>query len=219
MKKLIQLSASPALIASMAALSPVFAADVEPLPSESNFNVYVGATGGYMAGTARHEAEWGSGGSTRQTTTADLGILSVIAGIDTRSDGWLFGLEGDIGLPLGDFPHDNDVGDEFQWSDMKYNAHVRARVGRSIDNVDLFIAGGLAIAKFESESGDDDSSNTLTGFTVGGGVDWAFSDLLKARVEILYDDYGNQDTFDSGSTQYSGDWSDVTVRGGLLFTF
>lgn len=222
MKKLIWLSATPAFIAGMAALSPSMAADVVPLPDDVNdVNFYIGATGGYMWGKAKHDVDWNNGGSDSETTKADLGILSVIAGIDTRSNGWLFGIEGDIGVPLGDFPTDNDVSDEMQWSDMKYNAHLRARVGRSIDNIDLFIAGGLAVAKLEVEEfNGDDHSSTLTGFTIGGGVDWAFSDLLKARLEVLYDDYGSEDTFeDNSGDQYSGDWSDVTVRGGLLFTF
>lgn len=218
MKKLIQFSATPALLAGMAALSPTMAADMQPLSDDVNF--YVGATGGYMFGRAKHEADWNSGGSDSETTKADLGILSAIAGIDTRSNGWLFGIEGDIGLPLGGISNDDDVSDEMQWSDMKYNAHLRARVGRSIDNIDLFIAGGLAVAKLEVEEfNGDDHSSTLTGFTIGGGVDWAFNDLLKARVEVLYDDYGSEDTFEDNGDQYSGDWSDVTVRGGLLFTF
>lgn len=219
MKKLIHLSATPALIAGMAALTPAFAADVEPLPSESNVNVYVGVVGGYMWGEAGFTDKW-PGNTWSENSDADLGILSAIAGIDMRSDGWLYGLEADIGVPLGSFPDDNDLPPVMQWSDMNYNAHLRARVGRSIDNVDIFIAGGLAIAQMESEDFDGDhETSTLTGFTIGGGVDWAFSDLLKARLEVLYDDYGEEDTFDIDDDQYSGDWSDITVRGGLLFTF
>jgi len=215
-KKLFQYSATPALLAGMAALSPT--ASAQSLFDDVNF--YVGATGGYLSGRAEHELNRNNGTSDSEVTTDNLGILSAIAGIDTRSNGWLFGVEGDIGLPLGDYPHDDDIMDEMQWTDFKYNAHLRARVGRSVDNVDLFIAAGLAIAKFKSVDDDDEShSSTLTGFSIGGGVDWAFNDLLKARVEILYDDYGSEDTFNSFSTQYSGDWSDVTVRGGLLFTF
>jgi outer membrane immunogenic protein len=222
MKKLIKLSATPALIAGMTALSSTasLAADVDVQSSFDDVNFYVGATGGYMSGTADHDADWSGGGGRSDTTKADLGILSAIAGIDTRSNGWLFGIEGDIGVPLGGISHDNDVGDDFQWSDMKYNAHLRARVGRSVDNIDLFIAGGLAVAKFDLERWNgDEYSSTLTGFSIGGGVDWAFNDLIKARVEVLYDDYGSEDTFDDNDDQYSGDWSDVTVRGGLLFTF
>jgi outer membrane immunogenic protein len=216
MKKLIQLSATPALIAGMTALSPTMA-EAQSLLDDVNF--YVGATGGYLTGTAKHKDEWPTG-SSDETTRGNTGIVSAIVGIDTRTDGWLFGIEGDMGLPLGGFDEDDDASPVMQWSEMEYNAHVRARVGRSIDNVDLFIAGGLAIGKFKLEDWNgDEYGATLTGFTIGGGVDWAFNDLIKARVEVLYDDYGNEDTFDDNNDQYSGDWSDVTVRGGLLFTF
>ncbi len=219
MKKLIQLSATPALIAGMTALSSTvsLAADIEVQTPSDEFNFYVGATGGYLWGKGKHEED----GDFGETTKGDAAIISAIAGVDMRTaDGWLFGIEGDIGLPLGEFDEDDDLTPVKQWSEMQYNAHVRARVGRSIDNVDLFIAGGLAIGKFKLEDWDGhDYGATLTGFTIGGGVDWAFNDLIKARVEVLYDDYGNEDTFDINDNQYSGDWSDVTVRGGLLFTF
>ena len=221
MKKLIKLSATPALIAGMTALSSTtsLAADVDVQSSFDDVNFYVGATGGYLWGKAQHKDEWSSGSET-ESTKGDVGILSAIAGVDIRTDGWLFGIEGDIGLPLGDFDEDDDLAPVMQWSEMKYNAHIRARVGRSIDNIDLFIAGGLAIGKFELEDwSGDEYGTTLTGFTIGAGVDWAFNDLIKARVEVLYDDYGKEDSFDIGQDQYSADWSDVTVRGGLLFTF
>lgn len=221
MKKLIRLSATPALVAGMTALSSTatLAADIEVPPSD-DMNFYIGATGGYLWGKGKHEEDFGGGGSADETTKGDVGIISAIAGVDMRSDGWLYGIEADIGLPLGNFDEDDDVSPLMQWSEMKYNAHVRARVGRSIDNVDLFIAGGLAIGRFELEDWDgDEYGTTLTGFTIGGGVDWAFNDLIKARLEVLYDDYGSADSRDIGDNQYTGDWSDVTVRGGLLFTF
>jgi hypothetical protein len=50
-------------------------------------------------------------------------------------------------------------------------------------------------------------------------VDWFFTDRLRARIEILHDDYGREDTISYTSTQYSSDWTDTTLRGGLLFQF
>ncbi|WP_119388463.1 hypothetical protein [Taklimakanibacter lacteus] len=106
MKKLIQLSATPALMAGMTALSPAVA-DAQSLLDDMNF--YIGATGGYLSGEAEHRY---SANDVNIETDEDIGILSAIVGIDTRSDGWLFGIEGDIGLPLGDFG-DNDLPRDF----------------------------------------------------------------------------------------------------------
>ncbi|WP_119388464.1 outer membrane protein [Taklimakanibacter lacteus] len=101
---------------------------------------------------------------------------------------------------------------------MNYNAHLRARAGRSFGSADVFIAAGLAIAEFENENNSQTESDdfTLTGFSIGAGVDWPVTERLKARVEILHDDYGRKSTVQDN---YSGDWTDTTLRGGLLFQF
>src|SRR4029079_15362024 len=141
-------------------------------------------------------------------------------GIDTRSGDWLFGVEGDIGLPLGDDLDDPDIPGLIQWSDMDYDAHLRARIGHRFGAADVFIAGGLAITELKQKDSEFDvhETKTLTGFSIGGGVDWPIAENLTARVEILYDDYGKVDTAGDFSG-YTGDWSDTTVRGGLLFQF
>jgi outer membrane immunogenic protein len=213
MKKLIKLSATPALVAGMTALT-VGTVGAQSLFDDMNF--YVGATGGVMSWEANHRFDPGNGSGFDTDDT--LGILSALAGITTHTeDGWLFGIEGDIGLPLGGDLDDEDIDPGNQWSDMNYDAHVRARVGRRFGGADVFLAGGLAIIELEQDvDGANSNTHTLTGFTVGGGVDWAFTDSLIARVELLYDEYGREETF---GNDYSGDWSDTTVRGGLLFQF
>jgi outer membrane immunogenic protein len=219
MKKLIQLSATPALLAGMTALSPG-AAQAQSLLDDMNF--YIGATGGYLSGDADHKEKEEDGDVNTVGTDADLGILSLIAGIDTHTaGGWLFGIEGDIGLPVGSYPNDDFVSEEFQWTDMNYNAHLRGRVGARFGDADVFVAAGLAVAEFEQEVDENEDTHTLVGLSLGAGVDWFFTDRLRARIEILHDDYDREDTFfdsDAGS-QYSGDWTDTTVRGGLLFQF
>lgn len=221
MKKLIQLSATPALVAGMAALSPG-AAEAQSLLDDMNF--YIGATGGYLSGDAEHRQDRNDGEVFFRGTDADLGILSVIAGIDTHTEGdWLFGIEGDIGLPVGDYPNDSNVNEDMKWTDMNYNAHLRGRVGARFGNADVFVAAGLAVAEFEQEDNGSTRHETLTGLSLGAGVDWFFTDRLRARVEILHDDYGREDTiftsFLGTTNQYSGDWTDTTLRGGLLFQF
>lgn len=216
MKKLIQLSATPALMAGMTALSPG-AADAQSLLDDMNF--YIGATAGYLSGEAENRDN-AFGGSQTFESDQDLGILSALAGVSTHIDGWLLGIEGDIGLPTDDFSDDPSTPNDTEWQDMNYNAHLRARVGRRFGDVDIFIAGGLAVTELEQDftSGPQTFKDkvTLTGYSLGVGADWAFSDLLTARVEILHDEYGRESLI---FNNYTGDWADTTVRGGLLFQF
>jgi opacity protein-like surface antigen len=217
MKKLVRLSATPALIAGMTAFAPG-AADAQSLLDGLNF--HVGATGGVLSGDADFEDQSDFGGTDTESTDADLGILSVIAGIDHRMESGMFlGVEGDIGLPVGDYPNDEETPSDMKWSDMNYNAHLRGRVGARLGQVDVFVAAGLAVAEFEQEHSDGDDKTTLTGLSLGAGVDWFFMDSLAVRLEILRDDYGRKNTRRVFNEQYSGDWTDTTVRGGLLFQF
>jgi outer membrane immunogenic protein len=177
-------------------------------------NFYIGATAGYLSG----ESE--IGGSNKRESDQDIGILSALAGVSTHIDGWLLGIEGDIGLPTDDFSNEQSISDQAEWSEMNYNAHIRARIGRRFGDVDVFIAGGLAVTELEQEFEDFGQTikdkKTLTGYSLGVGADWAFSDHLTARVELLQDEYDSKSLIFSN---YTGDWSDTVLRGGLLFQF
>lgn len=166
-----------------------------------------------MSGEADHHDAVGND----VTTDDNFGIVSAIAGVTVRNGDWLFGIEGDIGLPLGDDLDTDERPDVLQWSDINYNAHARGRVGRRFGDADLFIAGGLAVVELEQEQDGETDSYTLTGFSVGAGVDWPIMENLVARVEVLHDEYGKKST--TTFNNYTGDWSDTTVRGGLLFQF
>jgi|SRR5450759_2391188 outer membrane immunogenic protein len=77
--------------------------------------------------------------------------------------------------------------------------------------------GGVATAF----SGSQDYS----GWTVGGGVEWAFLNNWSAKVEYLYIDFGNGSTVAGGPTTsgavniVSGRMTDNIVRGGINYKF
>jgi outer membrane immunogenic protein len=83
--------------------------------------------------------------------------------------------------------------------DVEWLAHVRGRLGYGFDRFMVFVAGGLAVAGIGSDasfsgplgvdissSGGDDS---VTGWTIGGGIEWAATDSLIVRAEYLYDQF------------------------------
>jgi len=80
-------------------------------------------------------------------------------------------------------------------------------LGFAADRALFFLTGGLAVAHINSSLtyalagaatplylGSD--SRTRTGYTVGGGFEYAFTNNLSAKLEYLYLDFGTY-TFDS----------------------
>jgi outer membrane immunogenic protein len=84
---------------------------------------------------------------------------------------------------------------------------VRARLGvEPADRVMLYVTGGLAYGEVDSNAafsvtattpggtatttGSASASNTQVGWTVGGGLEWAFWQRWSAKVEYLYIDFG-----------------------------
>ena len=61
---------------------------------------------------------------------------------------------------------------------------VRARAGYAFDRALIYVTGGLAYG--EVSNGFYTSDDVSVGWTLGGGVEYAFTDNLTAKVEGLY---------------------------------
>jgi outer membrane immunogenic protein len=100
-----------------------------------------------------------------------------------------------------------------------YFGTVRARLGVAFDRALVYATGGLAYGDMGG-FGDE----TSVGWTVGGGLEYAFTNSLSAKVEGLYVNLEEEnDDFvadlPAGST-ISGDNSEFgVVRAGLNFKF
>ena len=97
---------------------------------------------------------------------------------------------------------------------------IRGRVGYATSNVLWFVAGGLALADFDYTEafGGITQGSVFTGWTLGAGVDIAINPSWIARVEYLYDDFGDKTFFINGDpyrVKLTGD----TVRGALMYKF
>lgn len=92
----------------------------------------------------------------------------------------VFGVEADIsgtdmnGTPLGIPAH------------IDYIGTARARVGYTWDRTMLYGTGGFAFAR-SSLAGLHD---TDTGWVIGAGLEWAYSNRWTAKAEYLYHDLG-----------------------------
>lgn len=80
----------------------------------------------------------------------------------------------------------------------KWEGSLRARLGFAIDRVMIYGTGGLAFGGFDytyTNNGGTIPSTTIsqtrTGWTVGGGVEFAFTYNWSVGVEYRYTDWGN----------------------------
>ena len=104
---------------------------------------------------------------------------------------------------------------------------VRARAGYAWDRVLFYGTGGAAFGDLQAAAGAlPFSSSTQVGWTAGGGVEYAFTPNLTAKVEYLYVDLGNQSCAAANCVSASGigpvttvSLTENIVRAGINYKF
>ncbi|MGE0238178.1 MAG: outer membrane protein [Parvibaculaceae bacterium] len=196
--------------------SSAYAADIEaPAPYDWN-GFYLGLHAGYLWGDVDIEEEGevaASGGD------IDGFVGGALAGFNVQFDPLVLGLEADIGWTDVDGdgvapPPEPDYSYELNW-----NAHVRARAGFAFDNALIFVAGGLAIADLDIDQYNTNQiGGDYYGWSIGGGIDYAFTDALIGRIEYLHDEFGDKD-YEEDEEDYTADLDTDTVRAALIYKF
>lgn len=69
---------------------------------------------------------------------------------------------------------------------------VRGRVGYAFDRALLYGTGGWEATSGYVDTGSGKDSKTFNGWTLGAGVDYAFTDKIFGRLEYRYTDFGNK---------------------------
>lgn len=147
----------------------------------------------------------------------DGGLVGGFVGYQHQFDNnFVLGVEGDL---------------DYNWNSKKYNTgvlaweignelagSVRARMGYAADRTLIYATGGWATTRGYLEGSafafTAKEKATFNGWTVGAGVDYAFTDNMFARAEYRYNDYGSKDT-DFGKI----DLNQHTVKVGLGVKF
>ncbi len=94
-----------------------------------------------------------------------------------------------------------------------WDFRARARLGYAFGQVLPFIAGGLSVTQADLDltfpcpnfpapgvtTYTSNTSKVLTGFNIGGGIDWAITPNVIARAEYIFDDYGSPTFNEDGS--------------------
>ncbi|GAA5110389.1 outer membrane protein [Bartonella jaculi] len=109
---------------------------------------------------------------------------------------------------------------------QKRTGATRVRVGFSTGRVMPYVAGGVTYGQFQdflsvSITGDkpfnaiSDTTETMIGYTLGGGVDFAITDKVIARAEYRYSDFGKKKFKDEIEINYKTN----EFRAGIAYKF
>lgn len=147
-----------------------------------------------------------------------LGVEADFQGSGQKGDGSFTGAPGLI--PASTFTYT----DKLEWFGT-----VRARAGYAIDRWLPYVTGGWAWGRGSISGGvtggltaSGSGSNDYSGWTVGGGVEYAFLNNWSAKVEYLYIDFGNGPSATltpSAAVLSAGRLTDNIARVGLNYKF
>lgn len=197
-------SAAFALTASSAIAADAIVPYEEPAPVYGVYDwtgFYLGIQGGYV---------WTKASQPGGSDTFDGPTLGVHAGYNFQNGNWVFGVEGDVGYTWNErsFGAD-DVGTDWQGS-------LRGRVGYAIDRTLIYGTGGLAFTNVYVDNPGGSLDDTLFGWTLGAGIEHAFTDNWSARIEYRYSDFGE---FTPNGVRTGIDFTEHALRIGVSFKF
>jgi outer membrane immunogenic protein len=214
------------------AVSSAFAADLNGAPPYSSIKdepiyapafswtgVYVGAQGGYMWGKADHSysSDWGPSGS----SDSNGWIGGVHTGYNMQSGNVVYGIEADVegGNVSGSFTNLTSSGSV----DLNWQGSVRARLGYVTGKALLYVTGGWAFGDFDfnGRAGGFASgySETLHGWTIGAGGEFAMSNNMTMRLEYRYTDFGNASGNLAPTLRMPVDLDAHAIRAGISYKF
>jgi outer membrane immunogenic protein len=221
--------ATVALLGSaLAADLPVRSAAPAPLmalPVMTWTGFYVGAAIGGVASETKSSSNYLNNSEDFNISMTQLSAGGY-AGYNYQMASFVLGIEGDLNARFGKEAIIASSGHQLQ---SNWDASVRLRLGYLVTPRALVYAtGGVAFADYGVDRGSCSScaiygsSNPFgsrTGWTVGGGIEYALDSNWHMKLEYLYADYGNKSvSYDQGkgiSTKITSN----TVRAGLSYRF
>jgi len=238
MKKVI-ISAVAALALSGTAYAGGDIVPVAPMPADSWSGFYVGLQAGGNWGDADVNVYYPNGNKVTDFSLNPDGWNGGLYG----GYNWL--LDNNILLGIeGDWSYvDADDSDEVNRQhidkriygykvEQDWDASLRLRAGYVIDDTWMpYITGGAAWAKVKGEldvttgrsvSHSESDSQTMTGWTIGAGVEMKIDENWHARIQYRYTDYGDDDfshTINGVDYKSNVDYNTHMVQVGISYRF
>lgn len=201
-----------------------FAADAivnnEPVPAAIAADTfswtggYIGLNGGFGGGQFKSNE---NDGNFKNSASGFLGGIQ--AGYNWQLDQAIIGLETDI--QASGVKSEIAIGNNALSIKNNWFGTTRARIGYTpVDRFMVYATGGVAYGKVKVENPGLAYSETRTGYTVGGGAEYALTDHVTLKSEYLYTDLGKFKVQDfNGETLARFKAPIHTVRVGVNYKF
>ncbi len=211
------------LLASVAALAFAGAANAADLPSKRSAvvayapaSIWTGFYAGVHAGWTGGEFKTTDTVVTSRTQTQKDSSFSggALVGYNYQIQQFVLGAEADITAFNLKKAKLGAVGS--LETSANYLATVRGRVGYAVDRFLPFVTAGVAFTDSKQAYPLASQSKTRTGYALGAGVDYAFTNNIIGRVEYQYA------KFDNTKFNFVTDKSDLTlhqVRAAVSYKF
>ena len=155
---------------------------------------YAGADAGFDAGRAAHKFDNNAPAGSSSPKGA---VGGGYAGFNLQFNQIMLGVEGDIQLAglKGSFNNASGITSSGS-SKLGWEGALRTRIGFAMDRALFYVAGGMAFGQFTYHGGPALAQNCCgynalrTGYTIGAGSEYAFSDHLVGRLEYRYTNFG-----------------------------
>jgi outer membrane immunogenic protein len=191
-----------------------------PAPAPAAYDwtgFYLGLHGGYAWGESDVELSEADDGEIGETSIDLEGWLAgVQGGFNYQMGNFVVGIEADASWSDidGSSSEDGDIGGAVTYNsdlELEWLATVRLRAGFAIDKALIYGTGGVAFAQMNYDYDITDDTDTvlisgdidenMTGWTIGGGVEYAATQNFTVKLEYLYTDLGD---FDDSTTIAAG---------------
>jgi outer membrane immunogenic protein len=164
------------------------------LPVYNWTGFYVGINGGWGWGNAKFTANpVAAFPGTTGSRSDNGGVVGGTLGANFQAGAFVFGFEGDwdySAINTGTTASICTFSGSCQTGN-NWLATARGRAGYAADRVLLYATAGGAFANVQTNFNGTTTSHTQSGWTAGGGIEWAFADNWTAKVEYLYVNLGN----------------------------
>ncbi len=176
---------------------PVYKAAPAVAPAFTWTGFYIGGNIGFASTRSSVDNDPSSPAGTWLLAPIDANGTKFIGGLQAgynwQIQNFVLGLEGDYSFGSGTR---NGTGTSLAGTDtfsarLSSLATIRGRLGIAFDRLLVYGTGGVAFAKFDDTLTDAlpftaSPSSNVTGWTAGGGLEYAFTDHWTARAEYLH---------------------------------
>ena len=106
-----------------------------------------------------------------------------------------------------------------------FRASIRARAGLAVDRALIYLTGGVAFANFNLKSTwgnalfSEQWNVGRSGWTLGGGVEYAFTQNWVGRLEYRFSSFGNFSHFSPFVGPTTQRINDSAIRAGIAYKF